>query len=223
MGFFKNMKKATKLTAKHSVDLYGDECLADAIDGAIQICREPDAPRYVGFANYVGEQKHDKECIASSSAIVLEWNAIVAPQVIDTLADTMWAHLLVDTENETSNRIAAIIPLAEPITDWKNYTRVASLLSKFLGVYHLSEGCWNNTFLIKFQPFANSVFVNGTVLDAEKFTAKFTGEWAEAIDYVGPEPIKKIATPTFAKGVGKEAAKVQLDMPPGADDLFSGL
>ena len=231
MAFFKNLKKTTRYTAKHDVYLYGDECLTDAIDGAIHVLREPGAPRYVCFADYDGGEHldiqgaHDSKAIRSNSAIVMEWNAIMAPKVRAAFADMMWAHILVDTEDGISNRIAAIIPLAKPITDAATYTRTVGLLAKFLDIYHLSEGCWSTPFAIKFQPFAKTEFVNGTVLDAEKFNAKHTGSdnWNDVAKYVGPEPIKKIAMPAFAKDIGKKAAKVQLDMPPGASDMFDGL
>ena len=217
MAFFKNMKGGTRYAAKHSVYLYGDECLADAIDGAIEVCRELDVPRYIGFADYDG--LHDGQSITAATALVLEWSAIMAPRVITALEEVMWAHLLVDTEGKGANRIAAIIPLAEPITNSKTYTHVASLLATFLGIYHLSDGCWANSFLIKFQPFAKSVFVNGTVFDAESFLAKHKGTWTDVAKFVGSEPIKEIERPTFAR-IRRGAAKVQLHPP---KDLFEGL
>lgn len=221
LSFFKNLKETTHYKTKYGVYLYGDENLSDFIDGAIEVLREPDAPRNVCLADY--EDVHTGKSLISNGAIVMEWNAIVAPQVRAVLADTMWAHIIVDTEGSTDNRVAVIIPLAEPITESSPYTQVVSLLSKFFGVYHLCNECWVNTYGIKFQPFAKSEFVNGTVFNATNFLAKHKGVWSKASDYVGPEPIKKIATPAFAKGIGKQAAKVQLDMPDGASDMFDGL
>lgn len=137
--------------------------------------------------------KHSKHSWESANAIMLEWNQHHIGDVTDAFKSEDIAHLVAPTtaidKGIDKNRFAVIIPLADEITDTKEYKTVACRQMKDIGRNLLTPGATDYTFLI--QPRTDELLVwnsaeefENDLLDPEYHLSRTgTDGWVVAADY----------------------------------------
>lgn len=174
-------KQAHKAQAKHDyceLPVFGDLSLEDAMEGLIQMQRETAGqPHLWSFSDY--KATHRKEGITATTAIPLEYSIASEDEVRAAVKNLAWACYIIETENKTGNTITVVFPLVQPITDAKDYSRLASILAVGIGAPRLAQGCGAITYLIQPRPFAKVEYHDGIMVDAAERITAYQGEWIE--------------------------------------------
>ncbi len=159
----------------------------------IKNMRDQKVKGYLTFTEY--KRNHKKEDVISCPAIMLEYPYKQRTELLARLDEMPYAYYLIDTVSEFTMdgeaRILVAFPLAEPITEPKQYTRVASLLWDEIGLVAHTKGCISVTFL--FVPYIANPGVrffdhNKDILDATEYAQSRKRDWVVATDGAAIKP-----------------------------------
>ena len=169
---------------------------------------------------------NSNENIICNPGLALEFEGRQAENVTQWAQSNLTACYTINTEPLMTgdNRIALLIPVANPITDSTTYTRLVSLVVEHIGLDGLSEGAWCRPF--KFRPANNAKVVAYTgeergIIDGHAYVEEFAKAKVFAKEWVGRRT-PKFKIPAFIQSLQPHAANAQIDKPHGSD-LFTGL
>lgn len=144
---------------------------------------------YWSFARY--KRNHLKADIQEMTAIMLEYPYSCRAALMAALDESPFVHYIIHAQDEINTkrpdeRLVVAFPLLVAITDPKDYTRIASLLSEQLGIGDHSRGDFSSTFL--FAPFVGvcstpKIVLNDAdrqFLDPAAFIDEHRGTWTDA-------------------------------------------
>lgn len=169
----------------------GSVTISDYMMDCVKRASNQPEPRFWSFAKF-SSKTHKKSSIAANTAVVLEYPFHKKPELEMQLAELGLPHFLVPTDDNQSNMIAVIVPLAFPLMNIKEsnrYSRLASVLIQQIGLDGVTDGCQSCTFLIKpihnarVEAFAGS----GTFVDPESYIKDTKDMDAKAKRFIEPE------------------------------------
>lgn len=192
ISFFRMRTTRALVKESYTANVYsadGFENMGHAMAETIKHAKTHKIEHYWTFARY--KRNHKKDDIQELTAIMLEYPYDLRAQLAEALNDCSYAHYIIHAQDEINTkrpeeRLLVAFPLNDPITNPKDYTRIASLLSEQLGVGEHSKGDFSSTFL--FAPFTGvcstpKIILNDldrTYLDAEQFLEENRGVWTNA-------------------------------------------
>lgn len=196
LSLFAIRTKKALVKCTHTATVFGTDNhppMGDIVQSYIENMRDTNSPRYLSFTSYA--KNHKKDDILQSSAIPLEYPYSKKAQLEERLAQLGFPYYQIDTQADFTNtaeaRIVASLPLLNPITDPKDYTRAASLLWNEIGIEAHTDGCISSTFLFApYLPNPRVVLYNadGPFLDALEYIEANRGEWVDARSQQAPKP-----------------------------------
>lgn len=203
ISLFKLRTKRALVKLSYTASVYGTgghENMGHALAELVKHCREHKDEFYWTFARY--KRNHAKADIQEMTAIMLEYPYSCRAELDQALESFPFVHYTIHAQDEINTkrpeeRTLVAVPLIKPISDPKDYTRVASLLSEHLGVGSHSKGDFSSTFL--FAPFLQVCSLpkvilhddNREFLDALAFIEEHRGTWTNARllqDGAAPQP-----------------------------------
>lgn len=190
ISLFKLRTKRALVKFSYTAPVYSDTC--ENIGHAIAEEIKHEAQHggfYWSFARY--KRNHLKTDIQEMTAIMLEYPYSCRGALMAALDESQFAHYIIHAQDEINTkrpeeRIVIAFPLLVAITDPKEYTRIASLLSEQLGIGDHSRGDFSSTFL--FAPFVGVCStpkivlndLNREFLDPAAFIEQHRGTWTNA-------------------------------------------
>lgn len=190
ISLFKLRTKRALVKFSYTAPVYSDTCenMGHAI--AEEIKHEAQhGGFYWSFARY--KRNHLKDDIQEMTAIMLEYPYASRGALMAALDESPFVHYVIHAQDEINTkrpeeRLVIAFPLLVAITDPKEYTRIASLLSEQLGVANHSKGDFSSTFL--FAPFVGAcstpkIILNDLdreFLDPALFIEEHRGTWTDA-------------------------------------------
>lgn len=193
--YIRTKKACVKHTYTASVYPNGATTMGDELDDLLAHMRDHKQKAYLTFATY--QKNHTKDDLLQMSAIMLEYPWSSREQLLQNLAGLPYAHYVVDTIADFSPtsecRLLVAFPLDRPITDPKQYTRIASLLWNAIGIDAHTKGDISGTFLFApyiARPSVRYFDAEGVFIDPDTFVDEHRGTWVNARESepAKPEP-----------------------------------
>lgn len=206
VNFFKIRTKKAVVRTSYTANVYsnqGSNPMGAALLDMITNMGQHGDKGYISFTSY--KRNHQKEDVEYCSAVMLEYPYRDRAALLERLESFPFVHYLIDTQSDFDGaneaRVLLAIPLAQPITMPKLYTRVASLLWDELGIEAHTKGDISSTFLFAAYTINPSVVLyddQRTFLDATEYLAANRGNWVVATE--GSTPTAK-PKPISANGL----------------------
>jgi len=190
ISLFKLRTKKALVKFSYTASVYSDTCESMGHAIAEEIKHEAQhGGFYWSFARY--KRNHLKADIQEMTAIMLEYPYSCRAALMAALDESPFVHYVIHAQDEINTkrpeeRLVIAFPLLVAITDPKEYTRIASLLSEQLGVGDHTVGDFSSTFL--FAPFVGvcstpKIVLNDLdreFLDPAAFIEEHRGTWTDA-------------------------------------------
>ena len=183
--------KAAEITQEQSFPLYGSENsygLDEAIVAFSELLYSQGRKPLLSVGSlYRSPKFHRKDCWAEATAILLEWDDFQMEDLTNRIQEQGLSAVFFNTMSidgkDPKTRVAVAFPLDRPISDAKDYSRLASLLASDIGLSMMTDGFHSCTFLVQPADGAAVVTLDGEPICVSDELQRT--DFVAAKDYVG--------------------------------------
>lgn len=159
--------------------------LAQGVEAAVELAAANGWKSIISVgAVYGATQRHNAKDWRSSNALILEWRAHQAEDVVAKLEQMKLHHIIFNTLNAQGEKcITAVLPMSEEVDDKSDYARLASLIASDIKFSLMSDGFHSCTFLVRPDTTGVIYECEGDLIDPSEELPR--RDFVSAKDFVG--------------------------------------